>query len=127
MTVVLSDRDLGRLRRLLADAAGLTFDDSRRESLAYGLSERLRSTGIADVSAYLDLVSDPRSPERQSLLDEVTIQETHFLRNPPQMQALRSQVLPELISAAQAGAAAEDLERGLLHRGGGLHAGAAAA
>ncbi len=103
MTVVLSDRDLGRLRRLLADAAGLTFDDSRRESLAYGLSERLRSTGIADVSAYLDLVSDPRSPERQSLLDEVTIQETHFLRNPPQMQALRSQVLPELISAAQAG------------------------
>ena len=98
---VLSDSNLTRLRLLLAEAAGLTFDDSRRDSLAFCLSERLRSTGIADVSAYLDLVSDPRSPERQSLLDEVTIQETHFLRNPPQMQALRAQVLPELISAAQ--------------------------
>ena len=37
------------------------------------------------------------APERQQLIDVVTIQETHFFRNPPQIRALRQHVLPELI------------------------------
>ena len=34
-------------------------------------------------------------PERQRLLDAVTIQETHFFRNLPQVEALRRDVLPD--------------------------------
>jgi chemotaxis protein methyltransferase CheR len=34
------------------------------------------------------------------LLDEVTIPETHFFRNPPQIRALRQHVLPELMRQA---------------------------
>ena len=97
----LHDGDLARLRQLLAAAAGLVFDDSRRASLSAAVAERQRLTGIGDVAAYLDLVCDPTAPERQSLLDEVTIQETHFFRNPPQMRALRTEVLPELVRAAR--------------------------
>jgi chemotaxis protein methyltransferase CheR len=101
--VVLSDQDFARLRLLLSRAAGLVFDASRRESLAYSVTERLRATGIATVTEYLDLVQQPGSPERQQLLDEVTIQETHFFRNPPQVRALRTHVVPELVRAAAAG------------------------
>lgn len=96
----LSDEDFARARLLLARLAGLAFDDSRRESLAYSLAERMRAVGANDVSAYLDLAGAPGSAERQALLDEVTIQETHFFRNPPQMVALRNHVLPELVRAA---------------------------
>lgn len=96
----LSDADFARARLLLARLAGLAFDDSRRESLAYSLAERMRQTGDTDVSAYLDAVSVSGSPERQALLDEVTVQETHFFRNPPQMRALRVHLLPELVRAA---------------------------
>jgi len=98
--VVLDDAEYARVRLLLARAAGLVFDEARRDSMGYSIGERLRTTGIATVGAYLDEVCAPRSPERQRLIDEVTIQETHFFRNPPQMRALRAHVLPELIRHA---------------------------
>jgi chemotaxis protein methyltransferase CheR len=99
----LTDEDFARLRLLLAKLAGLAFDDSRRESLAYSVAERVRVTGAGSVAAYLDGVQAPGSPERQELLDEVTIQETHFFRNPPQIRALRAHVLPELVRLAGGG------------------------
>ena len=40
--------------------------------------------------------------ERQRLLDAVTIQETHFFRARPQMEALRRRLLPELLAAGRA-------------------------
>jgi chemotaxis protein methyltransferase CheR len=101
--LALSDEDFARLRVLLSRLAGLVFDESRRESLAFSVAERLRDTGLASVRAYLEEVSRPGSAERQHLLDEVTIQETHFFRNPPQVRALRAHVLPELVRVAAGG------------------------
>ena len=99
--LALGDAELTRLRTLLSGAAGLVFEDSRRESLGFCVSERLRATGQADVSSYLEEVERAGTPELQSLIDEVTIQETHFFRNPPQVRALREHVLPELVRAAE--------------------------
>jgi len=96
--VVLSDDEFAQLRALLARSAGLVFDESRRDSVAYCVAERLRATGASDVPSYLALLVDVR--ERQQLLNEVTIQETHFFRNPPQIRALRKYVIPELIRHA---------------------------
>ncbi len=98
--VVLGDADYARLRLLLSRSAGLIFDESRRDSMGYSIGERLRASGIATVPDYLDEVCAPGSLERQRLIDEVTIQETHFFRNPPQMRALRRYVLPELVRHA---------------------------
>jgi chemotaxis protein methyltransferase CheR len=97
--LVLSDGEFNALARLLHDAAGLAFDHSRRESLSYSVTERMRATGAPDVLSYLSLVRDD-AKERQSLLDEVTIPETHFFRNPPQIRALRKYVLPEILKLA---------------------------
>jgi chemotaxis protein methyltransferase CheR len=96
--VVLSDEEFAQLRSLLARSAGLVFDEARRDSVAYCIAERLRVTGARDVATYLGLLSDPA--ERQQLLNEVTIQETHFFRNPPQIRALRKYVIPELLKHA---------------------------
>ena len=97
----LSDNEFTTLADLLYRAAGLAFDDSRRESLAYSVHERMRAAGCSDVAAYLALVgSSSGTDERQALLDEVTIPETHFFRNPPQIRALRKYVLPELLKQA---------------------------
>ncbi|MGZ6825910.1 MAG: CheR family methyltransferase [Mycobacteriales bacterium] len=99
MRATLTVEQFDALRAMLARAAGLVFDDARRQSMAYSVAERVRATGAADVEAYLALVEDP--VERQHLLDEVTIQETHFFRNPPQVRALRQHVLPELLRHAE--------------------------
>jgi len=95
----LSDAQYERLRTLLAGAAGLEFDHSRREALTQSVLERARLTGLTHLDRYLELAARP-GPERQHLLDEVTIQETYFFRNPPQMRALRTSVLPELLRVA---------------------------
>jgi chemotaxis protein methyltransferase CheR len=103
MKATLADADYQRVRALLRSAAGLVFDETRRDSLAYALGQRLLATGAPDVTAYLDLVEAPAgAAERQLLIDEVTIPETYFFRNPPQIRALRGHVLPELVGAAAA-------------------------
>jgi chemotaxis protein methyltransferase CheR len=99
--MTLTEEEFVTVARLLHDAAGLSFDDSRRESLGYSVAARMAATGTPDVSAYLALLSGTGSgQERQALLDEVTIPETHFFRNPPQIRALRTYVLPELLRQA---------------------------
>jgi chemotaxis protein methyltransferase CheR len=103
MRIQLSQSDFERVRALLARSAGLVFDECRRDSLAYSLGERLSACGVGDVEAYLALLASPGSGEElQALLNEVTIQETHFFRNPPQFRALRQHVLPQLIRRAAA-------------------------
>ncbi len=100
MSLQLARPEFEALRSLLSQAAGLVFDDSRLQSMSYSVGERLRATGAPDVATYLGLLSDVG--ERQALLNEVTIQETHFFRNPPQTRVLRTHVLPELLRHAEA-------------------------
>jgi chemotaxis protein methyltransferase CheR len=99
--LMLSDPEFAAVASLLHDAAGLSFDDSRRDSLSFCIAERMRATQTPDVTTYLEVLASPDgSAERQALLDEVTIPETHFFRNPPQIRALRKYVLPELLRQA---------------------------
>jgi chemotaxis protein methyltransferase CheR len=100
MKLSLGAEQFDALRDLLERAAGLVFDEARRESIGYSVSERMRAIGLRDVPSYLARLADP--VERQQLIDEVTIQETHFFRNPPQVRALRMHVLPELLRHAEA-------------------------
>src|SRR4051794_29815027 len=61
----------------------------------------MRACGCATVAEYLRMLAQADAvEERQALLDEVTIPETHFFRNPPQIRALRKHVLPELLRQA---------------------------
>jgi chemotaxis protein methyltransferase CheR len=98
MRYLMTDAEFDLLRRILEGAAGLVHDESRRDSLVFSVSGRIEATGAASVAAYLGLLAGPSGAiERQRLIDVVTIQETHFFRNPPQIRALRQHVLPELI------------------------------
>lgn len=100
MKPALTDDAFARLRRLLADRAGLVFDDSRRDSLSYAVADRMHAAGAPSLDAYLAAVEKPRSAEVQALLDDVTIPETYFFRNTPQFDALRQFVIPDLIRHA---------------------------
>ena len=95
------DADFTAVRDYLRDQAGLEFDAARRAGLAAVVADRLRSSGAPSVPAYLSsLTGESGAHERQRLLDAVTVQETHFFRNPPQMEVLRRRVLPELLRRA---------------------------
>ena len=98
---VLDDGDFEAVRDYLRSAAGLEFDAGRRGGLSAVVAERLRASGEPSVAAYLAALGGPSGEaERQRLLDAVTVQETHFFRNVPQMEVLRRRVLPELLRRA---------------------------
>ncbi len=101
MTRSLATADFALLRDYLRATAGLEFDEGRRSGLASILHERLQATGLATVPEYLAALdrSDSAS-ERQRLLDAVTIQETHFHRARPQIEALRRHILPDVLRRA---------------------------
>jgi chemotaxis protein methyltransferase CheR len=101
MSAQLSDTDFAAVRDYLAKTAGLVFDENRRAGLAVVVADRLHASGARDVSSYLTgLQGTAGEVERTRLLDGVTVQETHFFRNAPQMEALRSRVLPDLMRRA---------------------------
>jgi chemotaxis protein methyltransferase CheR len=95
---VLTEEEYERTTQTLVRLAGLVFDVSRRGAISAILHERLEATGHPSVDSYLAHVESSLGlEERQQLLDAVTIQETHFFRNLPQMEALRRDVLPDLL------------------------------
>lgn len=103
MSRLLSEAEFAALRVHLRRTAGLEFDESRRPSLAATMHERLSETGNPDVLTYLALLRSPHgASEQQRLLDAVTIQETHFHRSRPQIEALRDQLLPPMLRRAAA-------------------------
>ncbi len=95
--------DLLALGSYLRRTAGLELDEARRPGLSAVVLDRLAATGQPDVAHYLRMLDAPGgAAERQRLLDEVTIQETHFHRGRPQIDALRRHLLPELLARAAA-------------------------
>jgi chemotaxis protein methyltransferase CheR len=103
VTVVFADADVDAVAQRLTEVAGLVFDEGRRPGLVAALAHRWEILGTPDISDYLRLLGSPEgADERQRLLDAVTIQETYFFRNGPQMRALREQVLPDLVRRAAA-------------------------
>jgi chemotaxis protein methyltransferase CheR len=100
---VLSSADVLAAATYLETQAGLVFDEGRRPALKAILERRLAASGMSDAASYLwHLDTVEGAVERQHLLDAVTIQETYFFRNGPQMEALRHHVLPDLVRAAAA-------------------------
>lgn len=96
--LTLSAEDFATITTQLERASGLVFDSSRREALVVGVAERMAATGDSDVGNYLQRLSE--AAELQRLVEELTVPETQFLRNPPQMAALREHLLPSLVAAA---------------------------
>jgi chemotaxis protein methyltransferase CheR len=101
VTRTLTAADFELLRDYLRRTAGLEFDEGRRVGLAGVVHDRLAATGEPGVAAYVAALDRPGAgAERQQLLDAVTIQETHFHRARPQIEALRGHILPDVLTRA---------------------------
>ena len=92
-----AEEEYEAFRDLLRDAAGLKFDESRREALRLAVRTRALACGDKSFRIYRDRLHGPGGEtELQRLLDLVTIQETSFLRNPEHFLALAGPVLQEV-------------------------------
>jgi len=100
----LSDRDFNRLSTFIHDYCGITMQQAKRSMLESRLSKRVRATGIASLSAYVDYLFSPEGAahEKIHMIDAVTTNKTDFFREPDHFAYLTRKALPAIFSGMTA-------------------------
>lgn len=92
---------LVRIRDLIYQVAGIFHPDNKMRLLEDRCSKRMQVLGVSSLADYYDCltVKPIRQAELVALLNEITIGETCFFRNLPQLDAIRNIVLPKIVEA----------------------------
>jgi chemotaxis protein methyltransferase CheR len=95
------DPDLVRIRDLIYQVAGIFHPDNKLRLLLERCGRRMKELKAPTLREYLDhlTIRPTRQGELIALLNEITIGETCFFRNQPQLDALRQIVIPKILEA----------------------------
>ncbi len=98
--MAISDKDFELLRDFIYNLCGMYFHTTKKYFLESRLTKRMEATGTKAAVDYYGLLKSPRGGEElRFLLDEVTTNETYFFRSVPQLNALETKFLPEIVEA----------------------------
>ncbi len=97
----MSPSQFAHLRGIIYERAGIHFPDTKQYVLESRLAQRLIELEIEDFDQYIAyLTMGPyQTEEFQEMFNRVTINETSFFRNEPQLEIFEKQVLPRLLEA----------------------------
>lgn len=100
----LSDGAYNLLRDLIEERTGVYFDEGKRGLLSDKLSELVVAHGLTSFLDYYYLLRyDPEADRHWArLLDRLSVPETYFWRQPDQLVALATRVVPALLAARPA-------------------------
>jgi chemotaxis protein methyltransferase CheR len=92
---------LVHIRDLVYQVAGIFQPDNKLRLLEDRCAKRMEVLGVKTLQEYYECltVKPIRQAELVSLLNEITIGETCFFRNQPQLDGLRNIVLPKILEA----------------------------
>jgi chemotaxis protein methyltransferase CheR len=92
---------LVQIRDLIYNTAGIYQADNKLQVLEDRCRRRMKALGVPRLRDYYGCltVNSMRQAEMISLLNEITIGETYFFRNRPQLDTIREIVLPAIIEA----------------------------
>lgn len=96
---ILNHPEFAFMTRRIIQFTGLAYYDNHLEDLAQSINTRMAQLDIQALSDYATLLDDGEygRPEFDELVKLLTIGETHFFRHRNLMEALRRDVLPNLI------------------------------
>ena len=100
-TITMSARQFDQLRKIIYERAGIHFPDAKKYVLESRLGRRLEELEIEDYDQYVQFltIGPYKDDEFQEMFNKITINETSFFRNEPQLEVFEKQVLPKLIEA----------------------------
>lgn len=92
---------LVKIRDLIYQVAGIFQPDNKFRLLEDRCGKRMQVLGVKTLADYYECltIKPIRQAELVALLNEITIGETCFFRNQPQLDALRNIVLPKILEA----------------------------
>jgi chemotaxis protein methyltransferase CheR len=80
---------------LVAERSGMVFASNRLAEAEAGIARAMGRAGADDLTAYLILLRGD-AIALDHLIDDLTVGETHFMRDPDQMDLVRRELLPAL-------------------------------
>jgi len=100
-SMTMNDAQFDRLRKIVYERAGIYFQDTKKYVLESRLSRRLEELNFDSYDQYLlFLTAGPyQMDEFQEMFNRITINETSFFRNEPQLEIFEKQILPDLMNA----------------------------
>lgn len=100
--ITLNDKAFENWRKYIYDLCGIYFQDNKKYLLESRLQKRINFLGLDSFDAYLDYIKyhPSRSNELRYLYEAITINETFFFRNQPQLDALVSSVIPDILNSS---------------------------
>lgn len=95
------DSELVRIRDLVYHVAGIFHPDNKLHLLLDRCGRRMKALKMHGLHEYFECltIKPTRQTELIALLNEITIGETCFFRNQPQLDALRQVVIPNVLEA----------------------------
>jgi chemotaxis protein methyltransferase CheR len=92
---------LVQIRDLVYQVAGIFQPDNRMRFLEDRCAKCMEVLGVSTLREYYECltIKPIRQAEMVNLLNEITVGETCFFRNQPQLDALRNIVLPKIVEA----------------------------
>ncbi len=89
------------LRAIIYERSGIRLADSKRHVLESRLSRRLEELGLDGFGQYVRFLSigPYQMDEFQEMLNRITVNETSFFRNEPQLDVFESVALSDLLEA----------------------------
>src|ERR1043165_6036684 len=101
--VAVSDSDLKLRQTLVYQECGMYFDERRVHFLQDRLQRRLKITGLDSFYSYYRLLTSREGKaELAALLENLTVNETSFFRNKPQLELFHKTTLDEILHRKQA-------------------------
>lgn len=97
----LDDPTYLKIRNLIYQISGIYQSEDKLYLLASRCARRMSAVNAKTPAEYLEHLTlrGNREAELRLLLNEITIGETYMFRSPPQLQALRTVILPQIIEA----------------------------
>lgn len=94
---MLTDEEFRLFRNFIYEESGIYLKETRKDFLENRLVKRMAATGISSPYWYYKHVTQQKATELLCLLDLLTVNETSFFRNKPQMDLFKGIILPGLI------------------------------
>lgn len=103
LQIAISDPELKLLQTLVYQECGMYFDERRAHFLQDRLQRRLKACGLDSFYSYYRLLTSREGKQELSaLLENLTVNETSFFRNKPQLDLFHRVVLEEILQRKQA-------------------------
>lgn len=102
-TIKMDSEQFAQLRTIVYDRSGISFEPSKQYVLESRLGRRLAELKMSSYDEYIAFltIGPYRDDEFQEMFNRITINETSFFRNEPQLQVFENAALTALIEARQ--------------------------